>query len=62
MINIPALFDGIIPIRIELLDDSVVETLQFYELMLDLGDANSASVKLGEINTTFIVVVDDDSK
>ena len=62
MINIPALFDGIIPIRIELLDDSIVEPLEFYELMLGLADNIDSSVKLGNTNMTYIVVADDDSK
>ena len=62
MIDIPALVDGIIPIRIELLDDSTVEQLEFYELVLELGDTDGTSVKLGEINTTYIIVADDDSK
>ncbi|XP_065902914.1 FRAS1-related extracellular matrix protein 2-like [Dysidea avara] len=60
MIDIPALVDGIIPIRIELLDDSTVEQLEFYELVLELGDTDGTSVKLGEINTTYIIVADDD--
>ena len=62
MINIPAQFNGIIPVRIELSDDSTVETLEFYELVLELGDANSTSVKLGQINMMNIIVADDDSK
>jgi len=62
MINIPALFDGIIPIRIEVLDDSIVEPLEFYELMLILADTIDSGVNLGDINTTLIVVLDDDSK
>jgi len=40
-----------------------VETLEYYELVLELGDdANDTNVKLSEINTTFIIVADDDSK
>ena len=62
MINIPALFDGIIPIRIELLDDNIVEPLEFYELILGLVETNDSSVKLGDISATIFVVADDDSK
>lgn len=62
MINILALFDGIIPIRIELLDDNMVEPLEFYEIMLELVDTTNSSVKLGDISTTLIIIADDDSK
>ena len=62
MITIPLLVDGVIPIRIELFDDSIVEPLEFYELILELDDTNDNNVKPGDTNTTFIVVEDDDSK
>jgi len=62
MITLPLMVDGPIPVRIELFDDSIVEPLEFYELILELDDASDTSVKLGDTNSTFIVVEDDDSK
>jgi len=62
MINIPALSDGIIPVRIELLDDNIVEPSELYRLTLGLADPTDSSVKLGDINTTYIMVQDDDGK
>jgi len=62
MITIPLMVDGPIPVRIELFDDSIVEPLEFYELILELDDLSDTSVKLGDTNSTFIVVEDDDSE
>ena len=62
MVTIPLIIDGPIPVRIELLDDDIVEPLEFYELTLELDDTSDTSIKLGETNTTLIFVEDDDSK
>jgi len=62
MVTIPSIVDRIIPVRIELLDDDIVEPLEFYELTLELDDTSDTSIKLGETNTTLIFVEDDDSK
>jgi len=62
MVTIPLIVDGPIPVRIELLDDDIVEPLEFYELTLELDDASDTSIKLGETNITLIFVEDDDSK
>jgi len=62
MVTIPLIVDGAIPIRIELLDDDIAESLEFYELTLELDDASDTSIKLGSTDTTFIVVEDDDGK
>jgi len=62
MVTLPLLMDGPIPITIELFDDSITEPLELYELTLELDDDNNTNVKLGDTNSTFIVIQDDDSK
>ena len=62
MVTLPLLMDGPIPIAIELFDDSIAEPLELYELTLELDDDNNTNVKLGDTNSTFIVIQDDDSE
>ena len=50
--------DDVIPVVLDLQDDSIVEPMDSYQVMiLNTSDPN---VAVGEINTVFIVVNDDD--
>ena len=50
--------DDVIPVVLELQDDSIVEPTEFYQLIIvNISDPN---VLVGEVNTTFIIVNDDD--
>ena len=50
--------DDVIPVVLELQDDSIVEPTDFYQLVIvNISDPN---VLVGEVNTTIIIVNDDD--
>ena len=50
--------DAVIPVVLDLQDDSIVEPTDFYQLVIiNISDPN---VMVGEKNTTFIIVNDDD--
>ena len=50
--------DDVIPVVLDLQDDSIVEPTDFYQLVIiNISDPN---VMVGEKNTTFIIVNDDD--
>ena len=50
--------DDIIPVVLDLQDDSIVEPTDFYQLVIvNISDSN---VLVGEVNTTLIIVNDDD--
>ena len=50
--------DDVIPVILDLQDDSIVEPTDFYQLVIiNISDPN---VMVGEKNTTFIIVNDDD--
>ena len=50
--------DDIIPVVLDLQDDSIVEPTDFYQLaIVNISDPN---VVVGTKNTTFIIVNDDD--
>ena len=50
--------DDVIPVVLDLQDDSIVEPTDFYQLVIvNISDPN---IVVGEVNTTFIIVNDDD--
>ena len=50
--------DDVIPVVLDLQDDSIVEPTDFYQLVIvNISDSN---VLVGEVNTTLIIVNDDD--
>ena len=58
IVNIPPSDDDVIPLVLNLQDDSIVEPVDFYQLtIVNVSDPN---VIVGDINTTFIIVNDDD--
>ena len=50
--------DDVIPVVLNLQDDSIVEPTDFYQLMI--VNISDSSVVVGAVNTTFIIVNDDD--
>ena len=51
--------DDVIPVVLDLQDDSIVEPTDFYQLtIVNISDPNILVV--GEVNTTLIIVNDDD--
>ena len=58
IVNIPPSDEELIPLVLNLQDDSIVEPVDFYQLtIVNVSDPN---VIVGDINTTFIIVNDDD--
>ena len=58
IVNIPPSDEELIPLVLNLQDDSIVEPVDFYQLtIVNVSDPN---VIVGNINTTFIIVNDDD--
>ena len=50
--------DDVIPVVLDLQDDSIVEPTDFYQVTIDnISDPN---VVVGVVNVTFIIVTDDD--
>ena len=50
--------DDVIPVVLDLQDDSIVEPTDFYQVTIDnISDPN---VLVGQFNITFIIVDDDD--
>ena len=50
--------DDVIPVILDLQDDSIVEPTDFYQLaIVSISDPN---IVVGEKNTTFIIINDDD--
>ena len=50
--------DDVIPVVLDLQDDSIVEPTDFYQpVIVNISDPN---IVVGEVNTTFIIVNDDD--
>ena len=50
--------DDVIPVVLNLQDDSIVEPMEFYQLtIVNVSDPN---VVVGVVNITFIIVNDDD--
>ena len=57
-VNISPSDDDVIPVVLDLQDDSIVEPTDFYQLVIvNISDPN---VLVGEVNTTIIIVNDDD--
>ena len=57
-VDISPFDDAVTPVVLDLQDDSVVEPTDFYQLVIiNISDPN---VMVGEKNTTFIIVNDDD--
>ena len=50
--------DDVIPVVLDLQDDSIVEPMNLYQVMI--FNTSDPNVVVGEINTVFIVVSDDD--
>ena len=50
--------DDVIPVVLDLQDDSIVEPTDFYQLVI--VNISDSSVVVGAVNTTFIIVNDDD--
>ena len=50
--------DDVIPVMLDLQDDSIVEPRDFYQVMI--VNISDPSVAMGERNTLFIIVNDDD--
>ena len=50
--------DDVIPVVLDLQDDSIVEPTDFYQLKI--VNVSDPSVVVGRVNTTFITVNDDD--
>ena len=50
--------DDVTPVVLDLQDDSIVEPTDFYQLKI--VNVSDSSVEVGEVNTTFIIVNDDD--
>ena len=50
--------DDVIPVVLDLQDDSIVEPTDFYQLII--VNVSDSSVVVGAVNTTFIIVNDDD--
>ena len=58
IVNIPPSDEEQIPLVLNLQDDDIVEPVDFYQLtIVNVSDPN---VIIGDINTTFIIVNDDD--
>ena len=58
IVNIPPSDEELIPLVLDLQDDNIVEPVDFYQLtIVNVSDPN---VIVGDINTTFIAVNDDD--
>ena len=58
IVNIPPSDEDLIPVVLNLQDDSIVKPVDFYQLtIVNVSDPN---VIVGDINTTFIIVNDDD--
>ena len=58
IVNIPPSDEELIPLVLNLQDDNIVEPVDFYQLtIVNVSDPN---VIVGDINTTFIAVNDDD--
>ena len=50
--------DDVIPVVLDLQDDSIVEPTDFYQLVIvNISDSN---VLVGEVNATIIIINDDD--
>ena len=50
--------DDVIPVVLDLQDDSIVEPTDFYQVTIDnISDSN---IIVGPVNVTFIIVNDDD--
>ena len=57
-VDISPSHDDVIPVVLDLQDDSIVEPTDFYQLkIVNVSDPN---VVVGGVNTTFIIVNDDD--
>ena len=50
--------NDVIPVVLELQDDSIVEPMNLYQVMI--VNTSDPNVVVGEINTVFVVVNDDD--
>ena len=50
--------DDVIPVVLDLQDDSIVEPTDFYQVMI--VNTSNPNVAVSEINTVFIIVIDDD--
>ena len=58
IVNIPPSANDLIPLKLNLLDDDIVEPTDLYQLtIVNISDPN---VMLGRSSTSFIIVNDDD--
>jgi len=60
LVNIPPLSDEIIPVVFHLVDDDKIEPMDIYQLMIvNFSDPRAV---VGDVDTTYIIVNDDDGK
>jgi len=57
-VNFSSSADDVIPVELQLLDDNIVEPTGFYQLTI--VNVSSPNVVVGDMNTTLIIVNDDD--
>ena len=58
IVNFSSSTDDVIPVELELLDDKIIEPTDFYQLTI--VNISSPNVVVGDPNSTFIIVSDDD--
>ena len=58
IVNFSSSTDDIIPVELQLLDDNIIEPTDFYQLTI--VNISSPNVVVGDSNSTFIIVSDDD--
>ena len=56
--NISPSDDEVIPVVLDLQDDSIIEPTDFYQLAI--VSISNPNIVVGEKNTTFIIISDDD--
>ena len=58
LVNIVPFGDHVIPVVFELEDDKIIEPMEFYHLTI--VNISDPSAVVGDVNTTYIIVHDDD--
>ena len=58
IVNFSTSTDDVIPVELQLLDDNIVEPTDFYQLTI--VNISGPNVVVGDMNTTLIIVNDDD--
>ena len=58
VVNFSPFTDDVIPVELQLLDDNIIEPIDFYQLTI--VNVSGPNVVVGNVNTTLIIVNDDD--